>query len=89
MADLPWENEETRNYICMQTIVTDVVSEGLRKVFQLEWNTRYQASLGAWDDTNVSGQQLFNAEKTQEIQANGIALHFLMPFFIPSPLVQV
>ena len=63
MADVPWENEESRNYICMQTIVTDVVSEGLRNVFKQEWNTRYQASLGAWDDTNVSGQQLFLAEK--------------------------
>ena len=65
MADVPWENEESRNYICMQTIVTNVVSEGLRKVFKQEWNTRYQASLGSWDDTNVSGQQLFHAEKTR------------------------
>ena len=30
MADVPWESEESRNYICMQNIVADVVSEGLK-----------------------------------------------------------
>ncbi|CAB4003673.1 Nephrocystin-3 [Paramuricea clavata] len=65
MSDVPWESEEKRNYICMQNIIIDVVSEGLRKVFKNEWNTRYQASLGAWDDTSVSGQQLFNRENTR------------------------
>ncbi len=62
---LPWENEEEQNYICLEKIVNDVVSKGLRKVFKQEWNYRYQATLGAWDDTNVSGQQLFHLEKTR------------------------
>jgi tetratricopeptide (TPR) repeat protein len=65
MPDVPWESEESRNHICMQNIVTNVVSQGLRKVFRDEWNARYQAMFGAWDDTNVSGQQLFNLENTR------------------------
>ena len=66
MVDVPWESEEHRNYICMQSIVTDAVSEGLRNVFKREWNSRYQASLGAWDDTNTSGGQLYHSEKTRK-----------------------
>ncbi len=62
---LPWENEEEQNYICLEKIVNDVVSKGLRKIFKQEWNYRYQARFGAWDDTNVSGQQLFHIEKTR------------------------
>ncbi len=62
---LPWENEEEQNYICLEKIVNDVVSKGLRKVFKQEWNYRYQATIGAWDDTNVSGKQLFHMEKTR------------------------
>ena len=65
MSDIPRESEEKRNYICMQNIIIDVVSEGLRNVFKNEWNTRYQASLGAWDDTSVSGLQLFHRENTR------------------------
>ncbi|CAB4023366.1 Hypothetical predicted protein [Paramuricea clavata] len=65
MSDVPWESEEKRNYICMRHIITDVVSEGLRKVFKNEWNTRFQASFGAWDDTSASGVQLFHQESTR------------------------
>ena len=49
----------------MRHIITDVVSEGLRKVFKNEWNTRFQARFGAWDDTSVSGVQLFSLENTR------------------------
>ena len=66
MADVPWESEESRNYICMQNIVTDVASKGLRIVFKKEWNSRYQASLGAWDNTSTSGGQLFYSEKARK-----------------------
>ncbi len=62
---LPWENEEEQNYICLEKIVNDVVSKGLRKIFKQEWNYRYQSTFGAWDDSNASGQQLFHKEKTR------------------------
>ncbi|XP_028403174.1 uncharacterized protein LOC114525915, partial [Dendronephthya gigantea] len=63
MSGLPWESEESQNYIRADYIVTDAVRKELRDFFIHEWNKRYQASLGAWDDTNVSGSQLFNLEK--------------------------
>ena len=59
---IPWENEEERNYSCMRKIVSDLMSKELRKIFKQEWNNRYQVTLGGWDDTNTSGQQLFNRE---------------------------
>ena len=65
MGNVPWESDESRNYICMQNIVTDVISEGLRNVFKSEWNSRYQASFGAWDDTSASGVQLFRRENSR------------------------
>ena len=65
MADVPWESEDSRNFICIQTIVTDVISEGLRKIFKREWNTRYQGRFGPWDDTSVSGRHLFNFENSR------------------------
>jgi hypothetical protein len=49
----------------MDYIVTNIASKELRKIFIQEWNSRYQASSGAWDDTNLSGNQLFNREKTR------------------------
>ncbi|XP_028414907.1 uncharacterized protein LOC114537996, partial [Dendronephthya gigantea] len=63
MSGLPWESEESQNYIRAEYIVTDAVRKELRDFFIQEWNKRYQASFGAWDDTNVSGIQLFNLEK--------------------------
>ena len=65
MSDVPWESEEKRNYICMRHIISDIVSEGLRKIFKNEWNTRFQAIFGAWDDTSASGVQLFSLENTR------------------------
>ena len=66
MVDVPWESEESRNYICIQNIVTNVVSKGLRIVFKREWNFSYQARFGAWDDTSTSGGQLFHKEKARK-----------------------
>ncbi|XP_028403103.1 uncharacterized protein LOC114525851 isoform X2 [Dendronephthya gigantea] len=63
MSGMPWDNEERQNYIRALYIVTWAVRKELRKFFIQEWNKLYQASLGAWDDTNVSGQKLFNLEK--------------------------
>ena len=65
MADQPWESEENRNLIYMHDITTNAISKGLRNVFKSEWDSRYQASLGAWDDTNASGVQLFHRENSR------------------------
>lgn len=65
MANQPWESNESRNLIYMHNIITHVVSKGLRNVFKSEWNSRYQASLGAWDDTSASGVQLFHRKNSR------------------------
>ena len=62
---IPWENEEEQNYMCMDKIINDIMCKELRSVFKQEWNSRYQLSFGAWDDTNASGQQLFHRERTR------------------------
>ena len=64
MSGIPWESEECQNYIRLRHIVMNVARTELRKYFIQEWNNRY-AYLGAWDDTNVSGNRLFNREKTR------------------------
>ena len=63
MSGIPWESEENQNYVRLRHIIMNVARTELRKFFIQEWNNRYQASFGAWDDTNVSGNQLFNREK--------------------------
>ena len=50
--------------------MTDIISKGLRTVFQQEWNNRYQATLGAWDNTATSGQMLFNMENKRPSARN-------------------
>ena len=65
MSGIPWESEENQNYIRLRHIIMNVARTELRKYFIQEWNNRYQASFGAWDDTNVSGNQLFHREKTR------------------------
>ena len=62
---IPCENEQEQNYICMDKIINDIVCKELRSIFRQEWNSRYQVSFGAWDDTNASGQQLFYLEKAR------------------------
>ena len=67
---LPSNTSEERNYSCMRKIVTDIISKGLRTVFQQEWNNRYQATCGAWDNTATSGQMLFNMENKRPSARN-------------------
>ena len=62
MGDQPWESDENRNLIYMHNIITDAISKGLRNVFKSEWDSRYQVSFDAWDDTSASGVQLFHRE---------------------------
>ena len=66
MSGIPWESEEYQNYIRMEYIVTDASRKELKNFFIQEWNKHYQASLGAWNDTNVIGSQLFILEKSRK-----------------------
>ncbi|CAB4020221.1 Hypothetical predicted protein [Paramuricea clavata] len=54
---------EKENYNSMMEIMNVVVCEGLRKVFKQEWDKHYGTSKGLWDDTCISGNELYNMEK--------------------------
>ena len=62
---LPWGSEEERNHMCMVSVFDKYVPKELRKFFKREWNSRYKASFGAWDDTSVSGSHLSHLEQTR------------------------
>ena len=55
--------EEQLNYFRICFVTTDLVSEALRRVFKGEWNSRYWATLGAWEDTLRNGVDFYNKEK--------------------------
>ena len=55
--------EQERNHIFMASYFENTVAEILRVVFKDEWNSRYQARFGSWDDTSGIGSLLFNLEK--------------------------
>ena len=40
-----------------------MVSDGLRTIFKQEWDSRYQATLGAWNNTAINGREMHNIEK--------------------------
>ncbi|XP_046848464.1 uncharacterized protein LOC124442019 [Xenia sp. Carnegie-2017] len=55
------ESREERNNCYIQKILSNVVTKKLVDLFIQEWNITY----GVWENTNVSGQKLFNIEKTK------------------------
>ena len=63
VPDMPSNGNEKENYNSMMEIMNVVVCEGLRKVFKQEWDKHYGTSKGLWDDTCISGNELYNMEK--------------------------
>lgn len=63
LSKLSLDNPEKRNQSWMDTLVTDIVKNGLRLIFKQEWDSRYHSTLGLWDDTTKSGTQLLNKER--------------------------
>ncbi|CAB4036995.1 Myotubularin-related 14, partial [Paramuricea clavata] len=63
LPDMPSNGNEKKNYNSMMEILNVVVCEGLRKVFKQEWDKHYGTSKGLWDDTCISGNELYNMEK--------------------------
>ena len=67
LSKLSLDNPDKRNQSWMDTLVTDIVKNGLRLIFKQEWDNRYHASLGPWDDTTKSGTHLLNKERRRKI----------------------
>ncbi|XP_046847292.1 uncharacterized protein LOC124440912 [Xenia sp. Carnegie-2017] len=60
------QSREEINNFYLQKILTNVVKKKLVDLFIKEWNTHCRKDHGEWENTNVSGQKLFNIEKTKE-----------------------
>ena len=56
---------ERTNYNCIMEIMNIAVCEGLREIFKQEWDKHYGISKGLWDDTVLTGNELYNMEKTR------------------------
>ncbi|XP_046848562.1 uncharacterized protein LOC124442071 [Xenia sp. Carnegie-2017] len=60
------QSREKINKFYLQEILTDVTKK-LVDFFIQEWNTHYKKSLGEWENTNVSGQKMFNVEISKDL----------------------
>ena len=58
------DNEE-ENFRCFTKIMNVAVCEGLREIFKREWDKKYSATKGEWDDTCLSGDEFYKMEKTR------------------------
>ncbi|CAB4044552.1 Hypothetical predicted protein, partial [Paramuricea clavata] len=56
---------EKENYNCIMEIINTAVCNGLREIFKQEWDKQYGTTKGLWDDTSISGNQLYNMEKAR------------------------
>ncbi|XP_046864336.1 uncharacterized protein LOC124458349 [Xenia sp. Carnegie-2017] len=60
------QSREEINNSSLQKVLTDVEKK-LVDLFIQEWNNHYKQSLGKWENSNVSGQKLFNIERSKKI----------------------
>ena len=58
------------NYFRICYIAFNLIPEGLRKIFKQEWDFRYKASLGEWEDKPQNGQDFYNKESKKSRKNN-------------------
>ena len=66
----PVYTEEQLNYFRICYIATDVVPKGLRSIFKQQWDNRYKASLGEWNDSLKNGLDFRNHETPPKQKKN-------------------
>ena len=62
MASSVKYSEDQLNYFRICYVTTDILTEGLRKIFKQEWDSRYKATLGEWKDDPKNGSDFWNGE---------------------------
>ncbi|XP_068752126.1 uncharacterized protein [Montipora capricornis] len=62
--------DEQLNYFRICFITTDVITEGLRTIFKQEWDNRYKATLGEWEDEPRNGLDFKNQESPRNQNRN-------------------
>ena len=70
MASSTEYSREQLNYYRICYVTTDILAEGLRSLFKLEWDKRYMATLGEWKDQPRNGRDFFNGESAQNQKRN-------------------
>ena len=62
MASSVKYSEDQLNYFRICYVTTDILTEGLRKIFKQEWDSRYKNALGEWKDDPKNGSNFWNGE---------------------------
>ena len=62
--------EKQLNYFRICYIATDILPRSLRAIFKQEWDNRYKATLGEWQDTPKNGMDFRNGESPASQRRN-------------------
>ena len=71
---MPSSCNKRENYNCMWEIMNVAVCEGLRQLFKQEWDKHYGISKGVWDDSPLTGNELYNMERTRAAAKDYLSL---------------
>ena len=66
-ASLKFTTEQL-NYFRICYVVTDILTESLRKIFKQEWDSRYKTTLGKWQDSSKNGTDFISMESRRNQQ---------------------
>ena len=70
MASSNGYTDEQLNYYRICFLSTDILVEGLRKIFKQEWDKLYKSTLGEWKDEPRNGKDFYNKESPQNQERN-------------------
>ena len=62
--------KEQMNYFMLFYVINNEVTEGLRKIFKQEWDSRYKTTLGEWKDTPDNGENLYTIIRHKSTERN-------------------
>ena len=70
MAAAKEYTDEQLNYYKICHVTTDILTEGLRKIFKQEWDSRYGTTLGEWKDDPSNGKDFYSNESPRNQRRN-------------------
>ena len=63
MASLNEYTDEQLNYYRICCVTTDILAEGLRKIFKQEWDKLYKTTKGESKEEHRNGMDFYNGEQ--------------------------
>ena len=67
-------SKEQLNYFRICYATTDILNEGLRKVFKQEWDKQHKFTKGEWKDEPRNGMDFYNGESARNQRRNAYLL---------------